>query len=186
MECVIVHGLGQNPSSWNKITRCLHEDVQVNCPDFTAWLAQKDFIYSNLYSAFKEYCNTKNEPLHLCGLSLGAILALNYAVDYPDRVGSLVLIAPQYKMPVFLLKVQAIIFHFMPKSSFVSSVLTKENTIRLTKSMQRLDFSENLRNIMCPVLVICGEHDFANKKGGKHYLILLMPRFVKSMTQDMK
>ena len=43
----------------------------------------------------------------------GAVLALNYAIDFPQKAGSLVLIAPQYDMPKFLLKVQNVLFKFM-------------------------------------------------------------------------
>ena len=39
----------------------------------------------------------KRQLLNLCGLSLGAVLALNYAIDFPKKVNSLILIAPQYE-----------------------------------------------------------------------------------------
>lgn len=47
-----------------------------------------------------------------------AVLALNYAIDHPDKVKALVLIAAQYKMPRKLLKVQNMLFHLMPNSAF--------------------------------------------------------------------
>lgn len=50
--------------------------------------------------------------------SLGAVLTLNYAIDHPDKVKALVLIAAQYKMPKKLLKVQNMLFHLMPNSAF--------------------------------------------------------------------
>ena len=48
-------------------------------------------------------CDKENEEIVLCGLSLGAVLTLNYAIDHPDKVKALVLIAAQYKMPKKLL-----------------------------------------------------------------------------------
>lgn len=47
--------------------------------------------------------------LNLCGLSLGVVLALNYIIDNPKKVNSLVLIAGQSEMPKALLKLQNIV-----------------------------------------------------------------------------
>ena len=48
-----------------------------------------------MYAAFCDYCGGFSQSLNLCGLSLGAVLALNYAIDFPQRVNSLILFAPQ-------------------------------------------------------------------------------------------
>lgn len=100
----------------------------------------------------------------MCGLSLGAVLALNYAIVFPQRVKSLILIAPQYNMPKFLLKVQNVLFKFMPKSQFEDIGLTKKDFITLTNSMADMDFTSGLENVSCPALVLCGEKDNVNKK----------------------
>ena len=62
-------------------------------------LKGKAVTYKELYSAFSGECDRENEEIVLCGLSLGAVLALNYAIDHPDKVEAIVLIAAQYKMP---------------------------------------------------------------------------------------
>ncbi len=100
----------------------------------------------------------------MCGLSLGAVLALNYAIDYPQRVKSLIFIAPQYDMPKFLLKVQNVLFKFMSESQFKDIGLTKKDFITLTNSMADMDFTSGLEKVSCPVLVLCGEKDNVNKK----------------------
>ena len=53
----------------------------------------------NLYSSFVKYCNEFDGQIHLCGLSLGGILALNFALDFPQKVKTLVLIGTPYKVP---------------------------------------------------------------------------------------
>lgn len=81
-------------------------------------LEGKSATYKELYSSFSGECDKENKEIVLCGLSLGAVLALNYAIDHPDKVKALVLIAAQYKMPKKLLKVQNMLFHLMPNSAF--------------------------------------------------------------------
>lgn len=159
---VFVHGLGQSFKSWNKTLNYMKDSKNIFCPDLYNLIHDTEPTYNNLYQKFADYCNSLNEPLDLCGLSLGSILSLNYAVEYPEKVNSLVLIAPQYKMPVKLLKLQNLIFRFMPKSMFTQTGLEKDSFIQLCKSMMKLDFSNCV--ISCPTLIICGEKDKANKK----------------------
>ena len=90
-------------------------------------------------------------------------MALNYAIDNPEKVKALVLIAAQYKMPARLLKLQNAMFRFMPQSMFQQTGFSKLDFISLCSTMAELDFSDSLGKVSCPVLVICGEKDRANK-----------------------
>ena len=92
------------------------------------------------------------------------MLALNYAIEHPERVNSLVLIATPYKMPKHLLQFQNVLFQCMPKSMFQQIGFCKRDFLQLCKTMMLLDFSNSLSKVSCPVLVLCGEKDTANKK----------------------
>lgn len=134
MKYILLHGMGQNASSWDETVSYLSNTVEIICPELSDFFTEENCYYTNMYSSFCEYCNNFSEPLNLCGLSLGAVLALNYAIDYPQKVKSLILIAPQYNMPKFLLKVQNVLFKFMPESQFKDIGLTKKDFITLTNS----------------------------------------------------
>jgi len=164
MKYILLHGMGQNASGWNKTISFLPDEMETVCPELSDFLIEGRCYYSELYAAFCNYCDSLSEPLNLCGLSLGAVLALNYAVDFPHRVNSLILIAPQYDMPKFLLKVQNVLFKFMPEDQFKDIGLTKKDFITLTNSMADMDLTSGLDKIDCPVLVLCGEKDNVNKK----------------------
>ncbi|MFF5995051.1 alpha/beta fold hydrolase [Lysinibacillus sp. KU-BSD001] len=167
MKYIFIHGLGQNSASWNQTISYLSEHRYINCPDLSTILNDKEVTYNNLYNSFVEYCEGMDEPLNLCGLSLGGILALNYAIDYPEKVGSLVLIGTQYVMPKLLLKLQNIIFRFMPKTSFEKIGFKKKDFFKLTDSMVDLNFSKNLIDISCVTLIVCGKKDRANRNASK-------------------
>ena len=164
MKYILLHGMGQNASSWDKTTSYLPDTVETVCPELSNFFSEGNCNYNKMYSSFCRYCNSFSEPLNFCGLSLGAVLALNYAIDFPDKVSSLILIAPQYNMPKFLLKVQNMLFKFMPESQFKDIGLKKKDFITLTNSMMDIDFTKSLNNVNCPVVVICGEKDNVNKK----------------------
>ncbi|MBT2652742.1 MULTISPECIES: alpha/beta fold hydrolase [Oceanobacillus] len=167
MRYIFIHGLGQNSSSWEKTISYLGETNKILRPNLFELLQDKEPTYNNLYLAFTEYVDKISEPVVIIGLSLGAVLALNFTIDHPHRVRSLVLIAPQYKMPKFLLTVQYNIFKFIPDSSFRKLGSNKDVFILLTKSMVELDFSEDVKRILCHTLVLCGNQDKANKRASE-------------------
>lgn len=168
MKYILIHGLGQDSSSWSRTISYMKEQDNTICPNLYLFLRNEDVTYSNLYRSFSEYCDNISEPLNLCGLSLGGVLALNYAIDNPSKVKSLVLIAAQYEMPKVLLKAQNIVFTFMPERVFKSMGMRKSDFIELTNSMMDLNFKENLKNISCPAMVLCGQKDIPNRKAAKN------------------
>ena len=167
MRYILIHGLGQSSSSWEKTILHMEDKFNVYCPDVPRLLNGKEPNYNNLYHAFSEYLQESTEPVCLCGLSLGAILALNYALDQPGKVQSMILIGAQYKIPKGLLRLQNVIFRFMPEASFQSLGFSKKNFIQLSKSLIALDFSKRLADLRCSTLILCGEKDSANKKAAR-------------------
>lgn len=177
MKYLYLHGLGQKPDSWNRTIK----ETKVSGSSIRLSLAEmsegKDVTYKELYSAFSEVCDKEDEEIVLCGLSLGAVLALNYAIDNPDKTKALVLIAAQYKMPEKLLKFQNVLFRLMPNSMFKQIGFKKADVISLCGTMAKLDFTDSLHNVSCPVLIVCGEKDHANKKASKELTRYLSKSF---------
>lgn len=164
MKQIYIHGLGQVPDSWNKVIEQQNTIENSMCPNLPKLILGKSVTYQNLYVAFSAMCDEIEEPIRLCGLSLGGVLALNYAIDHPEKVEKLVLIATQYKMPKRLLQFQNILFRIMPKSMFQQMGFGKSDFLGLCKTMMELDFSDSLDKVCCPTLIVCGEKDSANKK----------------------
>ena len=55
----------------------------------------------------------------------------------------------------------------MPNSMFRQIGFKKADVISLCDTMAELDFRDYLHNVSCPVLLVCGEKDNANKKASK-------------------
>lgn len=169
MKKVLIHGSGHKATSWNETISYMKNNKDILCPNLSSILNGKEASYHNLYSSFTEYCNKIDGKIDLCGLSLGGILALNYALDFPDKVKSLILIGTPYKVPKIMFSIQNMIFRFLPKSIFENMALGKKDTFILGNSMRKLDFRNKVKDIKCPTLVICGEKDRANIKSA-YYL----------------
>lgn len=64
------------------------------------------------------------------------------------------------------------LFHLMPNSAFSKMGFKKADVINLCGTMAELDFSDSLYKVSCPVLIVCGEKDTANKKIQKNFTII--------------
>lgn len=168
MKNILIHGLGQNDTSWNMVSEKLEKNgIKVETPNLYSMIKDKSFDYNSLFNEFTDYFNSFDGKLNLCGLSLGGILALHYTKKFPNKVNSLILIGTPYKIPKFLFKVQGIIFHLMPKSTFEKIGCLKKDFITLVNSMSNLDMASDLDKIECRMLILCGEKDNQNMEDAR-------------------
>ena len=166
-KTILIHGSGHKADSWEKTISYLDRREDVLCPELSAILNGREASFPNLRAAFAQYCAQTGGPVHLCGLSLGGILALDYALEHPENVKTLVLIGTPHKVPKGAFTLQNVVFRFLPKSTFASMAFDKRDTFALGNSMKNLDFSGRLGEFRCPTLILCGEKDGANLKSAR-------------------
>lgn len=164
MNIILLHGLGQSPAAWEEVIKGSPLLQDSLCPDLFTLPRRKSDSYQSLFDAFSQYCQQQPKPLHLCGLSLGGLLALDYAGKYPRQVASLVLIGIPHRIPPVLMGLQDLVFRFAPDSVVGGTGLSREGLRSLCRSMARLEPSSWLPAVQCPTLVLCGQRDRANKR----------------------
>ena len=168
MTYVFLHGLGQTPAAWQPVLRRLApENTAVFCPDLAALVPGPAPDYPSLLAALEEQLAPLPSPLHLCGLSLGGILALDYALRRQEQVASAVLCAVPVRMPRTLLRIQDLLFGLMPERAFAGTGFSRQRMRSLARSMAALDFSPRLPELHRPVLVLCGSRDRANRRSAR-------------------
>ena len=166
-KTILLHGSGHRADSWRETVSYLDRREDVLCPELSAILNGREASFPNLRAAFAAYCAQTGGPVHLCGLSLGGILALDYALEHPENVKTLVLIGTPHRVPKAAFALQNVVFRFLPKSAFASMAFDKGDTFALGNSMKNLDFSGRLGELRCPTLILCGEKDGANLKSAR-------------------
>ena len=171
MKTIFLHGLGQTAQDWEVVIRqtALSE---VDCPELFS-LSEGEITYFGIRNGLEKRYADITEPFCICGLSLGALLALDYAIRHNEQVAALVLIGVQYKVPSLLIDFQNLIFRCMPNKTFDDMGMSKNDVIRLAHSMRSLDFRSRLKDIKCPVTILCGEKDRANLKASRQLAELL-------------
>lgn len=163
---VFLHGLGEGPGVWDAQRAALpsgFEGVAVDVFDGAGSGVASAF---SLEGAATQVVNQLDrlgiEQAHVCGLSLGAMIALQLALDHPERVRSLVLAAGQVKPPRVLMAVQSVVMRVLPSSVFEKQGAAKEVMLHVMRAMGRVDFSARLASVSVPTLVLCGSKDRPN------------------------
>lgn len=171
MKTVFLHGLGQTAQDWDGVIRQAAL-ADADCPELFS-LPEGEITYPNILDGLEKRYFHNEEPLCICGLSLGAMLALDYTIRHRNQVASLILIGIQFKSPTLLIDLQNLVFRCMPEKNFESIGISKKDTIALAHSMRSLDFRQGLHAIHCPVTILCGERDQANRKAAEQLTKLL-------------
>ncbi len=100
MANILVHGLGQDETSSNEVKNQLNNNgIKVETPNLFSIVKNYQVNYDNMYKIFADYCNSLNEKINLVGLSLGVILAIDYVIEYLEKINSIVLIGTPYDIP---------------------------------------------------------------------------------------
>lgn len=121
----------------------------------------------------------------LCGLSMGGHISLQTAINYPERVKSLILIGSPCSNTLNLYekvfvpinrfsskmismelsgKLQAkMLSKFNPENfDYIMnafSMITKDNWVRIWDAVTRMESRNDLHKAKCPTLLLTGDHD---------------------------
>ena len=87
---------------------------------------EDEISYSQILGDLEQRYSEVKEPLRICGLSLGALLAIDFAIRHEEKVDSLVLIGAQYKVPSLLIDFQKSYLPLYVKQGFESMGLSKK------------------------------------------------------------
>ena len=143
----------------------LQQKIKVKKVSLYQLLQNQDFTYENLFESFVQYCLQFQEKVSLCGLSLGGILAMDFAKTYPQHIQSHIINGAPYKIPRLLFGIQNLIYHLMPQSTFEKMAIKKKDFISLVQSMTYINISKDLELLQCTILLLCGEKYTHIKKG---------------------
>ena len=82
--------MGQTAQDWKEVVQQLSIS-DVDCPELFS-SAEDEISYSQILGDLEQRYSEVKEPLRICGLSLGALLAIDFAIRHEEKVASLVLI----------------------------------------------------------------------------------------------
>ena len=82
MKNILIHGLGQSSREWNTVKNGLEAiGISSVAPNLFELAKGRELNYTAVYQGVRKLCDSYGDGLNLCGLSLGGMLALNYAIQ---------------------------------------------------------------------------------------------------------
>lgn len=162
---VFLPGVGEAPELWEAQVASLPEGFTGFAPSLPG-LRDEDNTPFSLESAAvfvrDELDRRGITRAHLCGHSLGAMVALRFALDHPERTSSLTLSAAQVHPPRALMTLQSAIMRLLPARLVTPEGMSRTRMLEVLKTVGRTDFRSDLPGISAPTLVLCGAKDRPN------------------------
>lgn len=189
---VLLHGAGLGAWMWQPQIRPLAARYHVLAPDLPgtgAAVDQGPFTLERAAEAVAGLIRARGGgKAHVCGLSLGAMVALQMARDVPETLASLTLSAGQIYPNPLLMTVQRALIALIPERTFTDSLPAgfrqsnpelvkiarasarrtgKRGVVAAVNAAARADFRQVLPGIKVPTLVLCGSDDRLNQPAAR-------------------
>ena len=159
-------GLGAGVDPWDTQLRALppgFTGLAPEIPGLDRAATPGAFTFAGAAAALRDLLDERGlERVHVCGLSLGAMTATQLALDFPERIASLVLSGSQVRPHPALMAIQRKIVRMLPESTAHGMAMTKAQWLGALQVVAGADFRGRLANIEAPTLVLCGGRDVAN------------------------
>jgi 3-oxoadipate enol-lactonase len=159
-------GLGAGTDTWDSQLRALPAGltgVATDIPGLDQAATPGAFTFAAATLALRDLLDERGvECAHLCGLSLGGMTATHFALDFPERVASLVLSGSQVRPHPAVMASLRTGVRLLPESIAESRGLTKAMWLGALEVIAEVNFRGRLAGIQAPTLVLCGSRDVIN------------------------
>lgn len=160
-----LHGLGGSPLSWEEQVSKLPPDLPAHAPwlrglrpggreQFTLADAAADVLMARRLDGVSSGA--------LVGHSLGAMVALQCAIDEPESVSHLVLVAAQVRPARSVMALQRAALRLVPARRLAAQGVSKDKLLAALGDAGRFDAQGSLPQVACPTLAVVGTRDRAD------------------------
>jgi len=138
--------VGALPEGWRPLTPWLRGMKPIDKEDFDLQAAADALSVIPLEHGVESFA--------ICGVGLGAAVALRCAADSPQMVSGLVLVNPLVAPPGAILKMQKAALRMTPRSRLAAQNLDKDHLLAAMDMLATLDLGDAPEQVDCPTLVI--------------------------------
>ena len=195
---VLLHGLGMSRWMWQPQMIPLGEYYYTLAPDLpgiSGSAATSPFSVATAADAVIALIRQQGyQGAHVCGLSLGAVIALEVALRAPDLTTSLVLSGGQIHPNSLVMALQRNALARASERQFLKPptllvkkypelvktavddlrTVGKQRLLDALDALGRIDYRQRLHDVSAPTLVLCGSRDWPNRRAA-HTLSRAIP-----------
>lgn len=169
---VLLHGAGQTPAAWDAVIDALPDHIDTHAPDLRL---DASFTLPAATRAVARHIDSLDHGrVVLCGLSLGAVIAVLAAAERPERVAALALSAIQVRPSPLLMHLQRMAIRATPARLIETGTgPSKRELLHVLDVAAGIDLTSTLPHLPMPALVLCGTRDHANLRAARQAARLL-------------
>lgn len=179
---VLLHGMGQSPQSWQDQVVALPPGTRAVAPWLYGMRPGRADEFS-LRAAADDVARNLDlqgvERAVICGVSLGARVALEFAVRHSARVDSVIAAGPPSAVPAIGRWSRRLAMRLAPRSVFVNQGIDKAKVVAAGKEVDRIQSFGEVEQITNRVLLLAGSKD----PGGAATAQRLATRIDKAIVQ---
>lgn len=159
---VLLHAMGQAPQSWQDQVVALPPGTRAVAPWVYGMRPGRNDTFS-LGAAADDVARTLDlqgvERAIVCGVSLGARIALEFAVRHGDRVDSVIAAGPPAKLPWLARASQRLATRMVPRSVYANQGIDKAKVVAAGAEVGRIAAYTDMERIDARVLLLAGSKD---------------------------
>ena len=163
---VLLHSLEQNPTAWQDQVTALPASTRAVAP-WLKGLRPDQSVNFSLNDAADEVLGQLNvygvEQLQICGLAMGAAVALATAIRSPQSVSHLVLVNGLVYLPKLAVKAQSLALKMIPEKTLRERSVSKQKALSAVSYLSQIDFRSGLGSVTAKTLVVAGGKDKAHQ-----------------------
>lgn len=159
---VLLHGSGRAGRMWEPALAGLSGEWHVLAPDLPGFgRSGGPFTVAGAAQAVGDIIAVQTAPVHLCGVSLGGVVAIRAAAQLGSRVAGLMVtgtpVVPARDLPAALRRFRRLPG---PLLSLFSDVGGRGEWLRMLDELEGTDLRRFLPQVTARALVVCGSRDW--------------------------
>ncbi len=166
LALVLLHSASTDPGLWSPVRRGLPADLPVLTPQLPG-LEPADpepFTLPRAADAVRSALDDAGlSSSVVCGVGLGALVALQLAAAQPDLVDRLVLVTRQTRQSAILMSLPAAVLRLVPATVALRLGIGAAQVIALLDEVRSVDFTGLAKTVQTPTVVLCGARDRLNR-----------------------
>ncbi|XVU28122.1 alpha/beta fold hydrolase [Actinoplanes sp. CA-054009] len=156
---VLLHGAGDDHRMWQPQREGLGQRFRLLRPDLPGY-GRSPGPFSLDGAVDVLHALAVDGPVHVCGLSAGAMVGLRWAARHPADVASLILSAVQVRPPRLVMGLQGAVMRLIPAKSFDG--VSKPQLLQTMATLGRADLRDDRGRVRARTLVASGAKDRLN------------------------
>ena len=161
---VLLPGIGDSTARWKPLGKRLRHHYDVTVAPLPGLGPAERFSVDSAAATVAATLPRSGRPVTVCGIGLGAMVALSLAAEHPEQVDRLVLLTRQVALSPVLMSLPAAVLRLLPATTVERLGAGQDQILALLDQVRPVDARDLAGRVDVPAEVLCGARDRINRR----------------------